>query len=311
MQRLEYALEIKKTLQRSNFNVSEYCRSGTFNIVARKGSLLLFIKLLLNIGAIRYEIAKELKMVSKFLKGVPITICKRSGTSKIENGAVYLRHYIPIISERTFEELVIDNMPYVYAMPGGFYARIDFEKMKKIRRLRKISLGEIARAVGVSRKAVQLYEQGMKPEIETALRLESFIGKSILLPIDISSYTQSEERFETDLEKLEFFERIVFNRLSKLGYEVLPTSKSPFNGLTKNKKETFITYISENEKLLVKKIRVIASISNVIKRMCVFFVKNSDLKNFSGIPIITWKDLKATSPKAVREIILERAKKWI
>jgi putative transcriptional regulator len=311
VEREESAQELKETLQQVNFQVSEHCRSSTFDLVARRGSLLLFIKLLLNIDAIKYDVAKELKTISKFMDAIPITIGKRSSMGKIEDGVVYLRHNIPIVSETTFKEFTIDNIkPCAYAMPGGFYARIDIEKMKKIRKARKISLGEVARAIGVSRKAVQLYERGMKPDIETALKLEKFIGSSIVSPIDFSSYSAEEEKFKPELEKLEFFERIVFNKLNKVGYEVLPTSRSPFNGLTKNKKETFITCVSEDERLLIKKTNLIASISEVVKHTCVFFVKKSERKNFYCIPIITWNDLRlASNSKEITEIILERAKK--
>ncbi|MEW6069097.1 MAG: transcriptional regulator [Candidatus Thermoplasmatota archaeon] len=313
MERLESAQEIKKILEQGNFSASEYCRSSVFDFVARKGELLLFIKLLSNIDAMRYEIAKELKTICKFLRGVPIAISKRSGSGEIKDGTVYLRHDVLTMSERTFEELAIENVkPQVYAMPGGFYARIDIEKMKRIRRTRKISLGEVARAIGVSRKAVQLYEQGMKPEIKTALKLENFMGETLIMPIDVSYYTREFEAisFEFNLEKLEFFKRAVFSRLSKLGYEVLPTFRSPFTGLTKNEREAFITCIDENEKLLAKKTRLIASISDVVKRISVFFVKKSEKKNFSGIPVIAWEDLKeTTSSEEVTEIILERTKK--
>jgi putative transcriptional regulator len=207
---------------------------------------------------------------------------------------------------------LLENIkPYIQAFPGGFYVCIDSEKLKRVRKKKKISLGSVARAIGVSRKAIQLYEQGMKLEVTTALRLERYLKESLVMPVDLFSFPVIEKEYQDiNTRELNFFKRLVFRLLAKLGYEVLPTTKCPFDGVTKTEKEMFITCIDKCEASLVKKVSLITSISRVANLKCVFFVKSSERENFYGVPIVSWDNLKGlSSAEEVTSLILERAEK--
>lgn len=308
MEKLESAQEVKNLLQQGGFYVSEYCKSGTFDLIARRAEFLLIIKILFNIDAASGSVMNELRVLSSVLGGAPLIVGEKSSSSKIKSGTIYLRYRVPIMSKKTFSEFILEDIePCVYASPGGFYVHVDSEKIKKIRAEKRISLGEVARAIGMSRRAVQLYEQGMSPSLSTALKLEKFFKEKLILPTNVLTLSLEPGPVKLDLESHVLFRKQVFKNLNKLGYEVIPTIASPFDALAKNKKDVLITCVSKRESSLAKKINLIASISKVARHKCVFFVERAEKQAIQGIPIVVWKELMEmrTSEEFI-ELILER-----
>ena len=109
-------------------------------------------------------------MLADSLEGAPVVIGTHSGAGKLEPGVVYSRFDVPMISVETFDDFFKEGVPpFIFAAPGGFYVRIDTDILKTARE-QGITLGQLAEAAGVSRRTIQMYEEGMGTVIDVALR---------------------------------------------------------------------------------------------------------------------------------------------
>jgi putative transcriptional regulator len=314
MDRKEVINEIRDDLSRLGFYVSEphTIRSISFDIVARKDNSLLIIKVLGNVDAFNKDNAKELQVLANLLKGSPFIIGSKSSTSDIEDGVVYFRHGIPIISKGTFRDMFVEEVPpFVFAAPGGLYVHIDGEHLRKIREIKNLSLGTLAEVAKVSRRSIQLYESGMGAMMDAALRIEEFLETPIILPINpLTSYAKDEAEIPKWIDSFEEFkglEKDVFNYLNDLGYRIMPTCKSPFDAVTKDNKTLILTSVERRDGTLKKRAKVVTDISKIVERHSVIFVEKSRRLNLEGTPLIDKAELKKIDDsEKVIELILER-----
>ena len=122
MLRTDLIDSVRSTLAQAGFSVSERCdlRPISFDLVARRDRDLLILKVLTNVDALSEPIAQEIKLLCKFLEGRPLLVGLRAGTGELEDGVVYNRHDIHIVTPATLAEYVIDgSAPMVLAAPGG------------------------------------------------------------------------------------------------------------------------------------------------------------------------------------------------
>lgn len=317
MSRKEVLTEIRDILIDVGFSVSEphSIRSISFDIVARRDDVMLIVKVLGNVDAFNSENAKELQVIANLLQGSPFIIGSKSSTSDIENGVVYFRHGIPIISLGTFKDFFLEDVPpFVFAAPGGLYVHIDGELLRNIRELNRISLGSLAEIAKVSRRSIQLYESGMGAMVDAALRIEEFLKTPLILPINpLKCFAKTEEESSQWIDSFERFkglEKDVFHRLDALGYSIAPTTKSPFDALTKDKKTLILTSIEHYDGTLRKRARVVTNISKVVEKHSVIFVEKTRKMSLEGSPLIGKKELsKINDPEGMIELILERQEK--
>ncbi len=314
MSRKEVLTEVREVLSGIGFSVSEpySIRSISFDIVARRDDVLLIIKILGNVDAFNKENAKELQNLSNLLLGSPIIIGSKSRTNDLENGVVYFRHGIPIISLGTFKDFFMEEVPpFVFAAPGGLYVHMDGDLLRNIREKNKLSLGALAEIAKVSRRSIQLYESGMGAMVDAALRIEEFLKMPIILPINpLACYAKTEEETASWVESFEEFkglEKDVFHHLNFLGYRIMPTSKSPFDALTKDSKTLILTSVEHYDGTLAKRAKVVTNISKVVEKHSVIFVEKSRKLSLEGTPLIGKKELKnIDDSEGVIELILER-----
>ena len=107
MDRTELLGDVRETLSKAGFYVSELCsiRPIGFDLVARRDNSLLIIKVLTNIDAFSEDVAKELRVLSILLKGCPLLIGERSGTGFLEEDVVYDRFGIQGIMKEDSREI--------------------------------------------------------------------------------------------------------------------------------------------------------------------------------------------------------------
>ena len=314
MSRKENIKEVRDVLSTLGFFVSEphSIRSISFDIVARREDVLLMIKVLGNVDAFSKDNANELQSSANLLEAAPFIIGAKSSTSNIEDGIVYSRHGIPIISLGTFKDFFIEDVPpFVFAAPGGLYVHINGEMLREIRERKKISLGTLARRAKVSRRSVQLYESGMGAMVEAALSIEEFLNTPIILPINpLTCHSKIEEEASQWLENFDGFkglEKEVFHHLNVLGYSIMTTNKSPFDALTKDDKTLILTSFGRSDTQLAKRAKIVTNISNVVKKHSVIFVERYKKRSLEGTPLIDRQELKnIDNSEGVVELILER-----
>lgn len=314
VRREELLTRLRETLAKAGFFISDphNIRSISFDIIARRDKELLIIKALSNIDSLSGDDAEELRILATTLGGSPMVIGLHSSSAKLDHGILYSRFGIPIISEATFHEHMLEGVPpFVYAAPGGLYVRLDGELLRKIREDRNISLGMLAEIAGVSRKAIQMYENGMGAMVEIAAKLEEFLNEPIVVPLNPFAYTLEVAKTLRTFDDFKGLNRDVFEMLKEIGYSVTPTIRCPFDALASEQDVLLLTGIEEDMKMMARKARVVGNISRVTEKKSVIFVKQeTSAESIEGTPLITKDELRrADDADDVLELILKREKR--
>lgn len=294
--REELIQSVRDILAKAGFYVSRpiTMRSVSFDVVARRDRTLLIMKILSNVDAFSKENAEELKVLAEALEASPLAIGERSGSGEIEEGIVYSRFGIPIISVDTLSDYVLRGVPpFIFAAPGGLYVKLDSEMLRKLREERSISLGTLAEVAGVSRRTIQMYESGMGAMIDVATRLEEFLKELLVVPLDPFTYTPETEQRLVDLDKLDIFGQEIFRILDRLGYSIVPTVKCPFEALTSDERALILTGLGKDESKLVEKARIVGDISKITEHRSMIFIERVRSKcSIGGTPLIGKDELK-------------------
>ena len=302
---------ISDILARSGFYISdsEHLQSISFDIICRRDNTLLIFKVLTNIDSFTKENANQLKVLASFLDAGPVMIGHRSSSGPLEDGIIYLRHLISIISARTLYDIFIEGVfPSVFAAPGGFYVNLDTTILKSVRQERNMSLGELAKSIGVSRKAIQMYERGMSASLEVGLVMEETLGVPLITSLD--PFVLNEELLDhrEKMEQIDDVNRSLRNKLHLLGYEVIPLFRCPFDAFTRDNSVLLITGFQRQSRDFMKKARLMSNIAAITERQSVIFVNDpSSRMNAEGTPIITRGELeKIDCSEEIMELVNER-----
>lgn len=311
MKREQLIDSAREVLAKTGFFLSEPHgeRGLCFDFVARRDNLLLIVKVLQNVDALNKGTAEELRNIAQSLRGSPVVLGERTGTGPLEDGVIYSRFNVPILSRRTFLDFFEEGVPpFIYSAPGGLYVKLDTEALRTIREQGQLSLGTLAEIAGVSRRTIQMYLEGMSASIDVAARLEEFLKEPIVVPMDPFTFMTAEEHVAPMRTQLEAFERELFQRLERLGYNVLPTVRSPFDGLAQHEERTYLAGVESADSKLEKKATIVSNIGRVVEKDAVMFVEHRTLRlQIQGLPVIAREELrKVKNRDAVEDLINER-----
>lgn len=304
--------QVRDLLAKAGFTLSDEMlfRNTGFDIVARRDNLLLIVKVLKNVDSLDKVLAQQIKVLAQHLGAAPIVVGERTSSQPVEAGVVYMRHGVPIMSYDTLNDYFAEGVPpFIYAAPGGPYVNIDGEEMARLRKERGVSLGTLADAAGVSRKAIQRYEEGMSAVIEVALKLEERLGAPIVSPIDPFS---PEEELGSDAPKKgampEGLKKEVLGRLDNIGFVVTPMVKTPVDAISRSQRHLYLTGVDPVQGTALQKARILANISRVTDRGTVVFMEREYRKlNVDGTPIVIKSELlKVDSCEDLEDLISER-----
>jgi putative transcriptional regulator len=282
--------------------------SYSFDLILRNEDNIIVIKVMNNVGLLTEEGSRTLMAVSRFLDAHPLIVALSNRDERIEDGVVYSRYSLPIISPQTFVSYLREGEePNVRAGPGGFYVEIDSEKLKRIREQRSLSLGEIASAIGTTRRTVLMYQSGMSASIDIALKMEEFLGEQIM---EYVSFLWNVEREEvtTGFRKMREFERLVNKEITRTGFSVYPIRRSIVNFLMEDSESSFLGGIEEEMTRVERKVEHLSELSKFSDKDGVLVVKREIEKpNRYKIPIISYSELEQFRDKdELKEVIKER-----
>lgn len=304
--------------------------AGCFDLAARRDGHLVLAKVLQNVDALAEDAARELVGLAATLGATPLLVGTRSSSRDLEDGAVYLRHGIRIVTPTTLAEHLLEGTPpLVHAAPGGFYVRIDGARLRELREARGLSLGDLANAAGVSRRAIGMYEDGMNSMVDVAFRLEEFLEESLVEPVDPFAPPELAEKdlaapakhgvderiraMDADLARVEDpFEREVLGTLVRLGFHVTPTRKAPFQGVARGDRpgETLLTGVA-SVMAVERRAALLARIAEVIEAHGTFVVERRERRTeIAGTALLDREDLvDADEAAALVDLVEERRKK--
>lgn len=270
-----------RILKKGGFAVSDTCniRPKSFDVVARRGDLVLLLKVLVNIDGLDGETAAEMKALAAHLDAEAVVVGVKTRDHELEDGVLYLRRGVPAMSRGTAHDYFVEGVPpLVYMGSGGLYVNIDGDLLEDARDDEDMSLGRVADELGVSRRAVSKYEDGMDATLEVALRLEQIFGEELISPVEVFDEDDTEGETTAD-EPEDETERRVFTILRDAGFDVVPTERAPFRALSRESEETVLTGTDATGSDMVKRARLMSSISDVTRTESVYVVEEKPARD--------------------------------
>ncbi|MDD1669814.1 MAG: transcriptional regulator [Methanomicrobiales archaeon] len=252
---------VRDLLLEAGFRVSERCsqRPRSFDLIAGDREILMVVKAISHIDGVSEGIARDLDLVSYYLGGAPLIVGERTRDADLQRGAVYVRYGIYALSLPTLSDFLMDgNPPLVYVSPGGLSVNIDEKLLRALRGERQLSLGDLAHLLGVSRRTISKYENGMGTTMEIALRIEELFDTAITRPVDLLSH---EPRFAPSDEPAG---GEVLPDLSRLGMEIHLLRRAPFEALARYDDETILTGYG-TARHVEKRAPIIGSLSRIAR----------------------------------------------
>ena len=301
MKRADLLEAAEDTFRSSNFDVSMRCisRPSCFDFAARRGNLKVLVKVFWNIGCASSEQVNELRRVATRLSASPLIIGHKGYRSLLEDDVVYSRYGVYVVTLRTLKETLERGMhPLVEAGPGGYYVHIDGEAVKRRREELGLSMGRLAKMLGLSRITIYSYERGrVKASVKAAYQLSRVLGIPVAKPINIfRSASSPEPRQAGDARPSSRLHQLVYRKLAQLNLLVDVVSRAPFD---------FIAYHWMDERKIVggvfdegevdasRRANEIASLAQVIDAYPVFIV-NGRFKSLqvAEVPQISHSELR-------------------
>ncbi len=305
--------QVKELLERAGFYVADThgVRPSSFDLAARRDSTLLLLKVLKNIDALDAEESSRLLELGRLFPAICLVIGQTSGASELDPGVVYTRYGVPIISQETLQEYLDKALPpYLYACPGGTFARVDGERLRLLRQDRGLSLGTLAGIAGVSRRAIQLYEEGAGAELDVVDRIESYLGEPIARPIDLferpGSRTSTAKGTGTTSDPKkpagnaptvprprtgDALRDGVLDQLDDMGLEVVVTVRAPFDAFTRTP-EILLASVGSLRAAL-HRAEILHGLARVSEGHAMFIVReNVHRPSISGLAILNVTELK-------------------
>ena len=227
--------QISIYLLKKGFTIKVLTRT-CFDIVARKETQILLIKILEDANSISEEYARQMLNVSSYMGGSSLIIAEKAG-KKLNDNVVYIRFGIHTLNFNTFRASVDNKLPFIKSDHAGLTAHIIGDRLKGIREREGISLGEIAGKVGVTKKMIQRYESGeAEITVNKALRIYDIFGHSVFDKINI---------FKTPNEGNQEAKSDISRKYSDLGFKAIETKKVPFDIMAKKEKEIILTEVGD------------------------------------------------------------------
>ena len=301
-------------LEDAGFMVSDRCaiRPKSFDVAARRGDDVLLVKILGNIDAFDSRTGAEMRRLGIYLNATPIVIGLRTRDEELDPGVVYFRNGVPVLSPDTALDLFVERVPpLIYAAPGGLYVNIDSEVLQDERERREWSLGKLAKELGVSRRTVSKYEDGMDASVEVAAELEELFEAPLTSPVSVledggESVKKADEPPEGP--EVDPDDESIVTVLTRVGYEVHPTERAPFKTVSEDEREgQMLTGHSEFTRAAEKRARIMSSVSRVIRSQSVYVVERAPREAVDGTALIEQSEMEEIEEQSeLRNLIEDR-----
>ncbi|MFB6129035.1 MAG: transcriptional regulator [Halorhabdus sp.] len=302
-------------LEDAGFLVSDRCaiRPKSFDVAARRGEDTILVKILGNIDAFDGVTGAEMRRLGEYLEATPLVIGLRTRDEELKPGVVYFRHGVPVFSPDTAMDYFVEGVPpLIYAAPGGLYVNIDSEVLADAREERDWSLGKLATELGVSRRTVSKYENGMDASVEVAAELDELFEKPLTSPVDVledGEDVREDDSMPDEPEVDPDDERIV-TVLTRVGFDVHPTNRAPFKTVSEDEGEgdRMFTGHSELNEAARKRARIMASVGRVTRTRSVYVVERATRDSLEGTALVEESEMDDIEvAEELRELIRERS----
>lgn len=305
---------VRNLLESAGFFVSDahHIRPTTFDLMARRDSELLIVKILKNIDALDPQEARRIAELGRLFPAKVLVIGQTSGANELETGVVYSRYGIPIVVEESLREFLQKGIPpFLFSGPGGIFARVDGPRLRELREERRISLGALASVAGVSRRTIQLYEDGAGADVEIIEKLEQYLAEPIALPLDLFAEDKppahpggeatkgTSDPPGTPRRRTSTGDPLrdgVLRQLDGMGWEVTVTIRCPFDSLshgdTRGQERTLLTSVG-TLRTAQHRADLLLQLARVAEGHAMFVVREATgRRDVEGLPILSVRELQ-------------------
>ncbi len=315
MSRSALVENVTAMLEDADFVVSDRCaiRPKSFDIAARRGEDVLLVKILGNIDAFDAHTGAEMRRLGEYLRATPMVIGLRTRDEELKPGVTYFRHGVPVLSPDTAMDLFVEAVPpLIYAAPGGLYVNIDSDVLADVREERDWSLGRLATELGVSRRTVSKYEDGMDASVEVAAELEDLFDEPLTAPVEVLDGAEEVREDEPTPEdpEVEPEDEPIVAVLTRVGFDVHPTSRAPFETVSENERPEgdVLTGHSKLTKTAEKRARIMSSVGRVTRTRSFYVVDQASRDSIDDTAIIEKDEMEDINvADELRDMILDRA----
>lgn len=303
--------ELYRNLVRRGFTVSDPGLSGlvSFDMIARRDGEIFIIKILHNIDTFRESNSRELVHFSRAIEAVCVVIGKKASNGNLEDGVVYFRHRIPILTIMTLLDYIDGSKPFVYSGPGGYYVSIDGEKLHEKRETSGYSIGYVSGKIGISRRSISLYEAGSGATIDVFLKLERMFGADITNDLDLNTELRKVQAAEGIEELVDDFTKQIFSSLSSIGIGMLNFRRTPFDALlTAEMRSIVLLDLVKDALIQASRIDSMKNIADVIDNESIIVPRSkTDRDSIHGCPVVSLEDLaKIREPEDLLSLIAKK-----
>ena len=226
--------KINSFLLKKGFTVKNI--SGCFDVLGRKASQILLIKVLEDANSISKLHSEEMINVAAFINASPLIVTEKAG-SRLEENIVYSRFDIYTLNMQTFIGCINNKFPFVKRTKAGLTASIDGTKLKEKRESEGISLNSLSKKIGVTSRMVVKYEnENSEITINKALKLYDVFGDYVFNEVNV---------FKQKKEMQSKFENEVTKKYIELGFNATGTKKTPFDVIAKSENELILTRLGD------------------------------------------------------------------
>ncbi len=280
MDKAQLQKEVAKALEADGFKaVSTQGIRSHVDIVAQKRGEKVMVKIVRNIDAITKEEAETLYRAAKFLDSRPVVAGLVSHNGKLEKGMRYSRFSIECFEASDLVSM-LESTHYVASKSCGVKVLVDGLRIKKLRKLKGLSMRELAQEAHISASAIYKHERSCSfASLELAQGLESVLGSSITLNVEI------EKNGPETKPRL----------LGSSTVKFITLNNSPFGMLAKGNNYYPVGFESD-ARTMQKKALFFKDLRNSFENNFPFFVsKHERAKDIDGIRVVPEKRLSGIS----------------
>lgn len=286
-QLVEEVVQILEEVRARYSRVPESRRRYSFNIVAAgvRGKRLV-LTVTSNTESVSRNAAQDLVVLSYTTNSVPLIVSSRSKGRELEDGVVYRRFGIYTINVETLRTVLVKGEnPRYYSEKGGIYVRIRGRVLRELRERYNLSLGEVARKLGLSRKAVYEYERdNIEASPQIARKLVQLFGEEVLEDINLLEWRAEENLLsEVRTELTSSVPEEVREYFPEEEYHAYTLRKCPFEYVLRSKSESvFLKYVGEQEmrkrRDLELEVTTASEVAEILDAKLAIVVEAPDLK---------------------------------
>ncbi|NQV08478.1 helix-turn-helix domain-containing protein [Candidatus Woesearchaeota archaeon] len=222
-------------LLREGFTVKSL-KGSCFDVIARKGSTVMLIKALEDANAINSEHINEMNKIASYIDTTPVIVAEKAGT-KLEDNVVYSRLGIYTLNPATFKSAVTNKALFIKRTQAGLTASILGNKLKKVRERKNLSLNDLAKKIGVSKRMISKYEnEGAEITVNKAAKVYDLFGDSVFKKVNL---------LEAKEHEIAEPGTIIGKKYSNLGFKASDIKKGPFDIIAKKEKDIILTDVGD------------------------------------------------------------------